>query len=137
MSEGNGQKDNESRLDRLEDAYNLRIQDHEDFRREHQALLAAQVVMQDSLTRLRDRAKTTAQFPPIVGRTLVCPGQAEACHTRPGRPAAHWPTKCEVIVAQLLSVKVEETGDTLNGLISRSEKTQRDNEQRFRRLEEK
>jgi hypothetical protein len=94
MSEGNRQKDNESRLDRLEDAYNLMIQDHEDFRREHKALLAGQVVMQDSLTRL--------------------------------------------------SVKVEEIGDKLNGLIVYSEEARRENEQtrrenevRFRRLEEK
>ena len=50
--EDNGQQNNESRLDRLDDAYNLMIQDHEAFRREHKALLAAQVLMQDSLTRL-------------------------------------------------------------------------------------
>jgi hypothetical protein len=92
--EDNGQQNNESRLDRLEDAYNLMIQDHEDFRREHKALLAGQVLMQGSLTRL--------------------------------------------------SVKVEEIGDRLNGLIAYSEQTRRENEQtrrenevRFRRLEEK
>ncbi len=92
--EGNGQSNNESRLDRLEDAYNLMIQDHEEFRREHKALLTAQVVMYDEHVKL------------------------EKSLTR-------------------LSEKVEEIGDKLNGLIAWSEQTQRENEIRFRRLEEK
>jgi hypothetical protein len=85
--EDNGQKDNESRLDRLEDAYNLMIQDREEFRAEHKRLLAAQVVMHDEHIKLE--------------RT------------------------------------VQEIGDKLNGLIAWSEQTQRENEIRFRRLEEK
>jgi hypothetical protein len=85
--EDNGQQDNRSSLDRLEDAWNLMIVEHEEFRAEHKRLLIAQVVMQEKLEETRRL--------------------------------------------------VHEVGDKLNGLIAWSEQTQRENELRFRRLEEK
>jgi len=99
--EGNGQNERESRLDRLEDAYNLMIQDHEEFRREHKMLLAAQVVMHD------EQLKTEKSVRRLSGKL------------------------------EDLTEKVEEIGDKLNALITWSEQTQRENEVRFRRLEEK
>jgi hypothetical protein len=120
--EGNGQSNNESRLDRLEDAYNLMIQDHEEFRREHKALLKAQVVMYDehvklekSLTRLSEKVERVSDNVERLGDKVERLGDK----------------------VELLSGKVEEIGDKLNGLISWSEQTQRENEVRFRRLEEK
>jgi len=68
--EGNGQSNNESRLDRLEAAYNLMIQDHEEFRREHKALLTAQVVMQDSLTRLSGKLERLSDKVEEIGDKL-------------------------------------------------------------------
>ena len=92
--EGNGQNDRESRLKRLEDAYDLMIQDHEEFRREHKMLLTAQVVMQGNLEKMQDNLEKT--------RALV-----------------------------------HEIGDNLNALITWSDQVHRDNNERFKRLEEK
>jgi hypothetical protein len=92
--EGNGQNDRESRLKRLEDAYELMIQDHEEFRREHKMLLTAQVVMQGNLDKMQDNLEKT--------RGLV-----------------------------------HEIGDKLNALITWSDQVHRDNNERFKRLEEK
>ena len=99
--EENGQNDRESRLNRLEDAYNLMIRDneefrerfrrmqegHEEFEKEHKRLLIAQVVMQDNLEKTR--------------------------------------------------ALVHEIGDKLNALIAWSDQVHRDNNDRFRRLEDK
>ncbi|MFN0169036.1 MAG: hypothetical protein ACKV22_21630 [Bryobacteraceae bacterium] len=48
VMDGNGQNDGRSRLDRIEAALELMIQDHEEFRAEHKMLLKSQVLMQDS-----------------------------------------------------------------------------------------
>jgi hypothetical protein len=106
--EGNGQNDRESRLNRLEDAYNLMIRDneefrerfkrmqdaHEEFEKEHKRLLIAQVVMQGSMEKLQDNLENT--------RALV-----------------------------------HDIGDRLNTLIAWSDQVHRDNHERFKRLEEK
>ncbi len=47
----NGGGDGRSRLDRIEAALELLIQDHEQFRAEHRMLLKAQVLMQDAMER--------------------------------------------------------------------------------------
>jgi len=99
--EGNGQNDRESRLNRLEDAYNLMIQDHEEFRREHKMLLTAQVVMQGNLEKMHGNLEKTQENLEKT-RSLV-----------------------------------QEIGDKLNALITWSDQVHRDNNERFKRLEEK
>lgn len=55
MAETNGHQDNESRLDRIERAIEHVIGEHEMFRAEHKLLLRSQVLLQDSLEKLKDR----------------------------------------------------------------------------------
>ena len=54
MPETNGQQDNESRLDRIERAMEHFIDEHEMFRTEHRMLLRSQVLLQQSLEKLKD-----------------------------------------------------------------------------------
>jgi chromosome segregation ATPase len=134
--EGNGQTNNESRLDRLEDAYNLMIRDHEEFRQEHKALLKAQVVMYDehikleqSLTRLSEKVERVSDNVERLGYKVE----------RLGDNVDRLGDKVDRLgdAVGKLSVKVEDIGDKLNGLIAWSEQTRKENEIRFRRLEEK
>jgi len=54
MSEGNGQQESgNERLDRIERALELILNDHIEFREEHKLLLSAQVQMQGGLEELR------------------------------------------------------------------------------------
>ena len=54
MSEGNGrQESGNERLDRIERALELILNDHVEFRGEHKLLLSAQVLMQGGLEELR------------------------------------------------------------------------------------
>jgi chromosome segregation ATPase len=54
MSEGNGQQESgNERLDRIERALELILNDHIEFRAEHKLLLSAQVQMQGGLEELR------------------------------------------------------------------------------------
>jgi uncharacterized protein YlxW (UPF0749 family) len=54
MSEGNGQQESgNERLDRIERALELILNDHIEFREEHKLLLSAQVQMQGGLEDLR------------------------------------------------------------------------------------
>ena len=60
MSEGNGQQESgNERLDRIERALELILNDHIEFREEHKLLLSAQVQMQGGLEELR---KSTADL---------------------------------------------------------------------------
>ena len=67
MSEGNGQQESgNERLDRIERALELILNDHIEFRAEHKLLLSAQVQMQGGLEELRkstsDLHKTTSDL---------------------------------------------------------------------------
>jgi tetrahydromethanopterin S-methyltransferase subunit G len=55
MPESNGHQDNESRLDRIEAAMERMSGEHEAFRAEHKMLLRSQVLLQDSLEKLKER----------------------------------------------------------------------------------
>jgi|SRR5579884_489555 len=57
MTSGNGQGNGESRLDRIERALELILDDHINFREEHKLLLQSQVLLQGSLEQLRDEVK--------------------------------------------------------------------------------
>ena len=59
MPETNGHQDNPSRLDRIEAALELVIGEHETFRAEHKMLLRSQVLFQDSLEKMKERAVET------------------------------------------------------------------------------
>ena len=62
MSEGNGQQESgNERLDRIERALELILNDHIEFREEHKLLLTAQVQMQGGLEDLRKTASNEKQ----------------------------------------------------------------------------
>jgi hypothetical protein len=54
MAEGNGQRDNLSRLDRIERAMEFIIDEHGMFRQEHKMLLRSQVLQQEALIKQRE-----------------------------------------------------------------------------------
>jgi hypothetical protein len=117
--EGNGHNDNESRLDRLEDAWNLVIQDHEEFRREHKMLLAAQVVMHDEQFKLeKSLDRLTGKVDQIGDKLNGLIAFSNTVHRE----------------NEALS---RDLGEKFGRLIDWSVRTQPENEQRFRRLEEK
>jgi chromosome segregation ATPase len=80
MSEGNGQKPSgEERLDRIERALELIIDDHINFREEHKMLLSAQVQMQGGLETLRGQLSTlTGRVDALTGRVDSLTGQVES-----------------------------------------------------------
>ena len=53
----NGQNEGRSRLDRIEAALELMIQDHEQLRDEHKMLLKSQVLMQDTMEKSFSRSR--------------------------------------------------------------------------------
>ena len=69
MSNGNGQQPSGSeRLDRIEKALELILDDHIQFREEHKMLLSAQVQMQGGLDELRGQVATlVSEFRGFVG----------------------------------------------------------------------
>ncbi len=73
MNPGSGQNDSESRLDRMEkilEAGLLRHEAaHEEFEREHERLLTAQVIFQENLNILElERAETTDKLNALTER---------------------------------------------------------------------
>ena len=55
MPETNGHQNNESRLDRIEEAMGAMVGEHEMFRAEHKMVLRSQVLLQDSLEKQKGR----------------------------------------------------------------------------------
>ena len=87
MPEENGSRD--TRLDRIEKALELLIDDHEQFRVDHKQLLTAQVLLNDSLDKLLQTTQEhTKQIAALDGRvdTLVS-AIGELIRTWSARPA--------------------------------------------------
>ena len=145
--EGNGHNENESRLDRLEDAWNLMIRDHEEFRAEHKRLLAAQVVMNDRQAKLDLTVQEIGdKLNGLIAWSEQTQHENEIRLREQNETLAalqHKHVNLESTIAALqhkhvdLESTVKEIGDRLNVLIAWSDETRRENEIRFRRLEEK
>jgi prefoldin subunit 5 len=61
MAETNGHQHNETRLDRIEAAIEHVIGEHEAFRAEHKMLLRSQILLQESLEKLKERQDATGE----------------------------------------------------------------------------
>ena len=71
MSEPNGSRDSgNERLDRIERALNLMLDDHIQFREEHKLLLSAQVQMQGGLEQLRTDLEALTRTVEAQGRNI-------------------------------------------------------------------
>jgi uncharacterized protein YoxC len=91
------------RLDRIEHALELLIDDHERFRHEHKQLLTAQIILTEQVDKLAQHfgqlAEHVGHMAEHLDKTTVQVGQL-AQHT------------------DALTLKVDEIADKLNGLIS-------------------
>ena len=74
MAEGNGNRD--TRLDRIEKALELLLDDHEQFRVDHKQLLSAQVLLNDSLDKLLQTTQEHTKQIEAQGRQLAAEADA-------------------------------------------------------------
>ena len=84
MSENNGS----TRLNRIEQALELLISDHVQFREEHKQLLSAQVLLTGQVQKVADQiAQTAGQVQKIADQVAQAAGQLTALTTRVDRIA--------------------------------------------------